>query len=381
MLGVFVGSAALIIILSVFNGFEDMVLKMFNTVTPQILIQPAQGKSFNPHTAYFTQLRNHSSVYSFTEVLSDNALIWYDNKQSPALIKGVSSDFLKNKSLDTVVLEGSFVLENSNGPNAVIGSGLQAYLGVNVSDPFEQLQIYSPKKGLTSSSINPLNDFTVLNIPPSGVFEVQQDVENMVVVPIAFARELFGEGQNVSAIEINVNKGVDAENLKLEIAQTLGENFVVKNRVQQNQALYNVLGSEKWMVYIILTFILIIAIFNIIGSLTMLVIEKFKDIAILNSLGASKKLIKQIFLAEGMMITLGGCIFGLLIGYVFCLLQQQFGWIEMGEGNFMVSAYPISFKWKDFVLVFATVTFFSFIASALAANLSVKRINYLSQSL
>jgi lipoprotein-releasing system permease protein len=381
VLGVFVGSAALIIILSVFNGFEDMVLKMFNTVTPQILIQPAQGKSFNPHTAYFTQLRNHSSVYSFTEVLSDNALIWYDNKQSPALIKGVSSDFLKNKSLDTVVLEGSFVLENSNGPNAVIGSGLQAYLGVNVSDPFEQLQIYSPKKGLTSSSINPLNDFTVLNIPPSGVFEVQQDVENMVVVPIAFARELFGEGQNVSAIEINVNKGVDAENLKLEIAQTLGENFVVKNRVQQNQALYNVLGSEKWMVYIILTFILIIAIFNIIGSLTMLVIEKFKDIAILNSLGASKKLIKQIFLAEGMMITLGGCIFGLLIGYVFCLLQQQFGWIEMGEGNFMVSAYPISFKWKDFVLVFATVTFFSFIASALAANLSVKRINYLSQSL
>jgi lipoprotein-releasing system permease protein len=203
----------------------------------------------------------------------------------------------------------------------------------------------------------------------------------MVVVPIAFARELFGEGQNVSAIEINVNKGIDVENLKLEIAQTLDKNFVVKNRVQQNQALYNVLGSEKWMVYIILTFILIIAIFNIIGSLTMLVIEKFKDIAILNSLGASKKLIKQIFLAEGMMITLGGCIFGLLIGYVFCLLQQQFGWIEMGEGNFMVSAYPISFKWKDFVLVFATVTFFSFIASALAANLSVKRINYLSQSL
>lgn len=381
VLGVFVGSAALIIILSVFNGFEDMVLKMFNTVTPQILIQPAQGKSFNPRTAYFIQLRNQPSVYSFTEVLSDNVLIWYDNKQSPALIKGVSSDFLKNKSLDTVVLEGSFVLENTNGPNAVIGSGLQAYLGVNVSDPFEQLQIYSPKKGLASNAINPLNDFTVLNIPPSGVFEVQQDAENMVVVPIAFARELFGEGQNVSAIEINVNKGVDAENLKLEIAQTLGKNFVVKNRVQQNQALYNVLGSEKWMVYIILTFILIIAIFNIIGSLTMLVIEKFKDIAILNSLGASKKLIKQIFLAEGMMITLGGCIFGLLIGYVFCLLQQQFGWIEMGEGNFMVSAYPISFKWKDFVLVFATVTFFSFIASALAANLSVKRINYLSQSL
>lgn len=156
----------------------------------------------------------------------------------------------------------------------------------------------------------------------------------------------------------------------------------MQGRIQQNQALYNVLGSEKWMVYIILTFILIIAIFNIIGSLTMLVIDKLKDISILHSLGAGKKLIKKIFLLEGMMITLSGCIFGLLFGFFFCLFQQQTGYFKMGEENLLVAnAYPIAFKLNDFVLVFVTVSIFSFIASALASNLSVKKIDHLNKDL
>ena len=382
VLGVFVGSTALIIILSVFNGFEEMVLKMFNTITPQIIIQPTQGKTFDPNTVYFKDLKSNKAIYSFTEVLSENALIWYNNKQVPALVKGVSSDFTKNQSLDTIMVEGHFILENKNGPTAVIGSALQAYLGVNAADPFEQLRIYSPKKGLTTGSINPLDDFTVLNISPSGVFEVQQEFDNIIIVPLKFARELLTEEKNVTAIEINVNQGIDPENLKDEIAEKLGTAFIVKNRVQQNQALYNVLGSEKWMVYIILTFILIIAIFNIIGSLTMLVIDKLKDISILHSLGAGKKLIKKIFLLEGMMITLTGCIFGLLIGFLFCLFQQQTGFFKMGETNLLVSnSYPIAFKWKDFILVFVTVTIFSFIASALASNLSVKKIDQLNKDL
>lgn len=381
-MGVFVGSAALIIILSVFNGFEEVVLKMFNTITPQIIIQPAQGKTFNPNTKNFKELSNNKALFSYTEVLSENALIRYNDKQSPALVKGVSDDFLKNPSLDTIMIEGHFVLQNNNGPNAVIGSALQAYLGVNTSDAFIPLQIYSPKKGIRAASINPLDDFVVLNILPSGVFEVQQDFDNLIIVPISFARKLLEEEKNVSAIEINLKNGVDAEKFKNDLEQTLGPNFVVKNRVQQNQSLYNVLGSEKWMVYIILTFILVIAIFNIIGSLTMLVIDKLKDIAILSSLGAGKNLIKKIFLLEGMMITLAGCIFGLIIGFVFCIIQQRFGLFKMGESNLLIAnAYPIALKWADFVLVFATVTFFSFMASALAASLSVKKIDHLNQSL
>lgn len=384
VLGVFVGSAALIVILTVFNGFEDVVLKMFNTITPQIIIEPAKGKTFNPNTVYFNELKADKSIFSYTEVLSENALVRYNNKQSPALIKGVSADFLKNKSLDSIVIDGNFVLTSKDGqPNAVVGSALQAYLGVMPSDAFETLEIYSPKKGIKASSINPLDDFTVLNIPPAGVFEVQQDFDNLVIVPLTFARELLGEENKVSSIEIDVNKGVNEERLKKEIEKKLGAEFVVKNRIEQNQALYNVLGSEKWMVYIILTFIVIIAIFNIIGSLTMLVIEKLKDISILNSLGAGKKLIKRIFLLEGMMITLTGCIFGLLAGLVFCLVQQHYGLVKMGEANLLgiSNAYPISLKWKDFLLVFITVTIFSLIASSLASNLSVKKIDHLNQDL
>ncbi len=382
VLGVFVGTTALIIILSVFNGFENMVLKMFNTITPQLLITAAKGKTFDPNTVYFQQLKSDKQIYSYTEVLSENALIWYKDKQSPGLIKGVSADFLKNKSLDSITVEGQFVLNNSAGYNAVVGSALQAYLNVNPSDPFEKLQIYSPKKGLKRASINPMDDFNALSISAAGIFEVQQDFDNIVIVPLLFARELFGEEKRVSSVEITLNSNADVDDLKHSIELALGDSFIVKNRIEQNQALYNVLGSEKWMVYIILTFIVIIAIFNIIGSLTMLVIEKLKDISILNSLGAGKKLIKQIFLMQGMIITMAGCIFGLIVGLIFCLVQQQYGFIKMGEATFLDdNAYPIGLKWTDFILVFITVSIFSLIASSLASNLSVKKIDKLNQDL
>jgi len=382
VLGVFVGSAALIIILSVFNGFEQVVLKMFNTITPQIVIAPAKGKTFNPNTAYFKQLKLNKNIYSYTEVLSENALLRYHDKQSVGLVKGVSSAYLKNKSLDSITIQGKFVIQNSSGANAVIGSAIQNYLMVNTNDPFTQLQIFSPRKGIKSTSINPADDFTQLYIPVSGIFEVQQDFDNIAIVPLSFARKLLQEEQNISSIEINLQKGINAAVFQLNIEDQLGANFIVKDRIEQNKALYNILGTEKWAVYIILTFILIIAIFNIIGSLTMLVIDKLKDIAILSSLGAGKGLIKRIFLFEGMMITMTGCIFGLVAGLIFCLVQQKFGWIKMSEDNLLISnAYPIGLKWKDFLLVFVTVSVFSFMASALSSNLSVKNINNLNQDL
>jgi len=382
LLGVFVGSAALIIILSVFNGFEEVVLKMFNTITPQLIISPAKGKTFDPNTAYFRQLKNDEAIYSYTEVLSENALLRYNNKQSVGLVKGVSTAYLKNKSLDSITIQGKFVIENSAGPNAVIGSALQNYLMVNTNDPFTQLQVFSPKKGITGGSINPADDFMDLYIPVSGIFEVQQDFDNIAIVPLSFARKLLQEEQKISSIEINLQKGVNANVFKTKIEKLTGSGFVIKDRIEQNKALYNILGTEKWAVYIILTFILIIAIFNIIGSLTMLVIDKLKDIAILTGLGAGKSLIKRIFLFEGMMITMAGCISGLFVGFLFCLMQQKFGMVKMSQENLLMSnAYPIGLKWIDFLLVFVTVSVFSFMASALSSNLSVKNINHLKQDL
>jgi len=382
MVGVFVGSAALIIILSVFNGFEEVVLKMFNTISPHIVISPLQGKTFDPGTSYFNALKQNKEIYSFAEVLSENALLRYNDKQSVGLIKGVSPAYLKNKSLDSITIEGKFVLANSNGSNAVIGSAIQAYLMVNTTDPFNQLQVFSPKKGSKGSSGNPGDDFNVLSIPVSGVFEVQQDFDNVAIVPLSFARALLDEPLKISSIEINLKPGIDADKFKHKIEEHIGEKYEVKDRIQQNKVLYNILGSEKWAVYIILTFILIIAIFNIIGSLTMLVIDKLKDIAVLSSLGAGKKLIKQIFLFEGMMITMTGCILGLIVGFLFCLLQQKFGFFKMSQENLAIpNAYPVAFKWMDFLLVFLTVSVFSFVASALSSNLSVKKIDHLNQDL
>ena len=382
VVGVFVGSAALIIILSVFNGFEEVVLKMFNTITPQIVIAPLKGKTFEPTSPYFNELKKNEFIYSYTEVLSENALLRYNDKQSVGLIKGVSGDYIKNKSLDSIIIDGKFVLTNASGSNAVIGSAIQTYLMVNTTDPFNPLQIFSPKKDSNPNSVNPADDFNILSIPVSGVFEVQQDFDNVTIVPIDFARELLSEPVKISSIEINLKPGVNAVSFKKEIEERIGGNFIVKDRIQQNKVLYNILGSEKWAVYIILTFVLIIAIFNIIGSLTMLVIDKLKDIAVLSSLGAGKRLIKRIFLFEGMMITMTGCIFGLIAGFAFCFLQQKYGMVKMSEDNLVITnAYPVALKWKDFLLVFLTVSVFSFVASALSSNLSVKKINHLNQDI
>lgn len=380
MLGIMVGSAALIIILSVFNGLEKVVFGMFNTITSDIQIIPTKGKTFKPNTAYFQQLKNNKNFYSYTEVLQENALLKYNDKQAVGTVKGVSNDYLKNGKLDSTIKEGHFILTNASGDNAVMGSALQSYLNVNTFDPFMELEIFSPKKNINPNSVMPGHDFTVKTIRVSGIFEVQKDYDGGIIVPINFARQLLDEPDAVSSIEINLLPHVDVDDLKKEITAKLGKAFLVKNRAEQNSSLHHIFNSEKGVVYIILTFILVIAIFNIVGSLTMLVIDKVKDIAILSSLGANKTLIRRIFLLEGMMISMSGCIIGLIIGILFYYIQNTFGLIKMGKGTF-VNAYPVVLKWKDFILVFFTVGIFSFLASALSSNLSVKKIDQINQAL
>ena len=372
MLGVFVGSAALIIILSVFNGFENIVLSMYNTFSPELRIESLKGKTFDPGDPRFSTLKNDERIVNYTEVLQEKALVRYGESQSIALIKGVSEGYMKGRTgLDSVVSSGSFTLWNRGQDLAVIGSAIQNYLSVNLNDDFRTLDIYSPRKG-TVNSVNPADEFNVRSIYPSGVFSVQQEFDNMIIVPIRFTRDLLGEEKLISFIEINTVNGVVIEDLQKDIENLLGKAFVVKDRSQQNQLLYKILNSEKWAIFLILTFVLIIAIFNIIGSLTMLVIDKRKDIAVLSSLGANDQLIRGIFFLEGMMISMLGCLFGMAAGLVFILLQQQFGFIEMSGTNLMIDSYPVGIKLADFVLVFGTVLLVSLIASAISSRLSVK---------
>ncbi len=381
MLGVFVGSAALIIILSVFNGFETIVLSMYNTFSPELRIEAAEGKTFEPSDARFLILKNDDRIINYTEVLQEKALIRYGKSQSIALVKGVGDDYMKGQvSLDSAMSGGSFILKDKDEDMAVIGSAIQNYLSVNLNDDFRNLDIYSPRKG-AAGSLNPADEFNVMSIHPSGVFSVQQEFDNMMIVPIRFARKLLGEDTRVSLIEINTKTGVPVNSFQSEISQALGKDFVVKNRSQQNQLLYKILNSEKWAIFLILTFVLIIAIFNIIGSLTMLVIDKKKDIAILNSLGANNVLIRGIFFIEGMMISMLGCIFGMAAGLIFCILQQQIGFIKMAGANMMIDSYPVGLKAGDFVLVFGTVLLVSLIASSISSRLSVKNTRSLRDDL
>jgi lipoprotein-releasing system permease protein len=381
MLGVFVGSAALIIILSVFNGFENIVLSMYNTFSPELRIEAAQGKTFESSDPRFVKLKKDGRIINYTEVLQEKALIRYGKSQSIALVKGVSADYMKGGvSLDSAISSGSFILEENGESFAVIGSGIQNYLSVNLNDDFRHLDIYSPRKN-AASSINPVDEFNVMSIHPSGVFSVQQEFDNIMIVPIEFARKLLAEDSKVSLIEININDESSVDEFQKEISRALGQEFVVKNRSQQNQLLYKILNSEKWAIFLILTFVLIIAIFNIIGSLTMLVIDKTKDIAILSSLGADNGLIRGIFFIEGMMISMVGCIFGMVAGLAFCLLQQHFGFIKMAGDSMMIDSYPVGLKGSDFVLVLATVVLVSLIASAISSRLSVKNTGNLREYL
>lgn len=380
MLGVFIGSAALIIILSVFNGFEGLVLSMYDSYSPHLKVEAAKGKSFNPQTPFFKQLESDAQIFSYTHVLQEKALLRYDDLQFIGKVKGVSKDFLKNNLLDSSLVQGEFVLGDSTQQLVVIGATVQYVLGVNINNPLKRLEIYSPKKG-TQSAFTPSDEFVAAYLQPVGVFQTQQEESDMVIVPIETARTLLQESKNVSAIEIFLKDQDDVDAFKKHLEKNLGSAFVVKNRIQQNALLYKILNSEKWAIYLILTFILIIAIFNIIGSLTMLVIDKRRDIAILNSLGASKTMISRIFLYEGLMIAMLGCFLGLLAGLGFCLLQQEFGLISMGQANLLIDAYPVKLKIADFFLVFMTVFTISFIAAFISSRLSIKRFEKLKEDL
>ncbi len=381
MLGVFIGSAALIIILSVYNGFEKVILNLYSNFTPELKIEPKQGKTFDPNTAYFNALHHDPRLFSFTEVLEEKALIRYGQTgQFIGTVMGVSDEFLKNGQLDSTIEKGSFTLKADGRYMAVIGATVQGKLSVNIHDQLSALQIYSPRRD-ASSAADPTSEFEVRYINPSGIFNIQQDFNSLVITPIDFMRDLLNEPKNVSAIDLNYKKGTDLNAVEKDITDKVGTTFTIKNRYEQNAGLYKTLNYERWFIYMILTFVLIIAIFNIIGSLTMLVMDKQKDIAILTSLGADKKLIQRIFFYEGMMISFIGCIAGMIVGLIFCILQEQFALIKFGDNLTAIDAYPVALKFVDFILVFLTVTGIAAIASGISARLSIKRLGEIKEDL
>lgn len=362
--GVMVGTIALVFVLSIFNGFEVLFSDLFSAFDPDLKITRNEGKMFSLEGTEFQKLKKHQSIAVFTEVIEENALLKFKEKQMPALIKGVSDDFKKMTRIDSIMFDGEFILYDGAFERAVPGTGVAAVLGLGAHfiDP---LYIYAPKRTSKINLLRPENSFNQSATFVSGIFSVQQnEYDNQyVIVSLNLARELFEyDEQSVSSVEIKLNEGVDAENSQKEIQQILGKDYSVKNRYEQQESYFNIMKVEKWITFLILSFILLIASFNIIGSLSMLIIDKKEDIATLRSLGADNRLIKQIFLLEGWMISFVGAGAGVIIGTIISLLQEKVGFIKLGAG-FIVENYPAVTQLSDVLLVFLTVLLIGFFAA------------------
>ena len=355
--GITIGTMALIVVLSVFNGFENLVISMFNSFNPDLLISPSTGKNFSLDNFPESEIKNIDGVVFYTEVIDENVLIKYDRKQHIANIKGVSNNYLQMTDLKSHVVEGEAILHRNGINFALVGAGVSYYLDFYQSGSGRSLSIFAPSRK-EGYNLNFDNAFNSRNIITSGIFSVQQEFDaKYIITNIDFARELLGLEKEISSIELGLEKDADTDLIQSKISQILGDGFQVKNRFEQQELLYKIMKSEKWAIFLILTFILIIATFNVIGSLSMLILDKKKDIQVLQSMGANSNLIKKIFLFEGGLISILGASFGLILGGLICWLQLQFGLISLGDANasFVVNAYPVRIEILDFVAVFFTV--------------------------
>ena len=354
--GVAVGTMALIIILSVFNGLETMVSQIFNTFDPDIKIIAAEGKTFIPDTARLKLLAQVKGLSCYSLTIEDNALLKYGSRQYIATIKGIDDNYALVSNIDSSMWEGEFtLLGKNNRPYAIPGIGVATYLGIRVNF-ITPLEIIFPRKTGSTTSFNAENSLNHKFIFPSGIFQVEKDYDSKYVyVPIEFARELTETEKGVSTIEVKFKKNAYPNSVQKDIAKIFGKGFIVQNRYQQQEIFYKVMQSERLAIFFILTLILIIASFNIIGSLTMLIIEKERDIEILKSLGADNNLIRKIFIFEGWLISIFGAIAGIILGFIICWLQQTYGFVRLQSQSLIMDSYPVVMKIRDFIIVPVTV--------------------------
>ncbi len=364
VVGVMLTTAALIIVLSVFNGFEKLVISLFNSFNPELVIEPSTGKNIHMSEFPLDQLQQIPGIKYVCPILEENALLKYKDRQAIVKLKGVDSTFAIMSQMDTLMVQGQFKLAENRSNYLVLGYGVAYRLQSRLSDFYSSIQVYVPDKSKKASA--KLEDsFKTLSLFPSGYFSVRQDYdEHYAFISFQALQDILGQKNVCSSYEVSTTDESDYNEVQKEIKKLLGEGFVVKNRLEQQSVLLQVMQSEKAMVYLILGFILLIATFNIIGSISMLIVDKKPDMETLRAMGASKKLILRIFAIEGMMISLAGGFIGLIIGGLIALIQQQFGVISLGDGGtgFVVDAYPVRIILSDFFKVLIMVILMSSLA-------------------
>ncbi len=379
VVGVGVGAFALIVVLSVFNGFEKVITEMVTAVSPDFIVEPNQGKYFDEQSIDLKSLAAVIGVKYTVKVIEEDALFRYNDKQHIGKLKGVSENYQAIGIFDSLMMSGEFLLENGSSRYAVAGAGVRWYLGLNIRNPAALLTVYVPKRG-DPSSFSFEDAFNYRSVSVSGVFNSKQEMdETYVIVPLSFASDLLERNHEYTSIEIFTEGTINPESIQANVESVVGDKFEVKNSYQQQETLYKIMRSEKWAIFFILTFILILATFNVIGSLTMLIVDKKKDIGILRKLGATPLLVKKLFLTEGILITLAGGLLGLVLGIMVVLVQQYFGVLKLGNeaGNFIIDAYPVDLKWIDVAKVFAVVFVIGWLSSVYTVRLIIKRFEKL----
>ncbi|WP_196212079.1 FtsX-like permease family protein [Bacteroides cellulosilyticus] len=365
--GVALATLALVCTLSVFNGFQDMVAGFFTAFDPELKITIREGKVFEPQGAAFQEVRSLPEIGVWTETLEENAMVQYKDRQAMAIIKGVEDNFEELTSIDSLLYgAGEFILHDSIVDYGVLGVELISELGTGLQfvDP---LQVYAPKRNVRVNMANPSASFNRDYLfSPGVVFVVNQQKYDAryILTSLSFARNLFNYDTEVSAVELKLKPGADVTAVQRKIARILGGEFVVLDRYEQQADVFRIMEIEKFISYLFLTFILAIACFNVIGSLSMLILDKREDVETLRNLGADDRLIARIFLFEGRLISLFGALSGIVLGLLLCYIQQRFGIISLGGGNgsFIVDAYPVSVHVTDVVLIFITVITVGFLS-------------------
>ena len=375
--GVVVATAALICVLSVFNGFRGLIMGRLAMLDPQIAITATLGKTVNDADSVIDAVSVIPGVERAVPVIVDQALAIYAQNQMPVRLKGVPDDYNTMNDMDSVIVDGEWRLQDQVSRYAVIGAGPAVRLIVR-PEFLGMVRLYAPQRQGKVNIANPMGAFRQDSLFVSAIFQLQQNSydADLMYVPLDMARELFDYDTQASQVEVKLAPGADEQQVMHSIEKVLGNGYQVKNRLMQQREAYRLVNIEKWMAFLLLAFILIIATFNVISTLSLLIIEKDDSIATLRALGANDRQISRIFVLQGWLITLVGAVTGVVIGLILCLCQQQFGWLRLSgdPANMIISAYPVEVQWTDVIVTLALAAAVGLLTSMVTALIMRRRL-------
>lgn len=368
MIAIMVSTAALIVVLSVFNGFEGLVQNLYGDFYADLKIVPASGKYITVDSSLVQKVKSADGVKELSFVVEEKAVLVNGDYQTIAFLKGVDKNYNGVNKLDHYITYGKYELGTADAPAIIAGSGVANAVGADPQSPLSDLVIYLPNR--KAKSFNSLDAMHSFQVKPSGIFSVQQEFDDKYAFTnLAFMQYMLDlDANQYSAIEISATNRDKINDIQKQLQDKVGKNFIVQTRYQQNQSLFTVMEIEKWVIYGILSLILLVAAFNMIGALTMLVLEKEKDIAVLKAMGASENRIKNIFLGEGFLLAGVGGVLGMIVAYIICFLQIKYKLIKLEGGTFIIDYYPVKMMLHDFLLVALTILFIAVIASFIPAK-------------